>query len=63
MEAFEAKQIMFRSGGICGIPVKDGISRLFGDLEDRDSRPFEGVEVADQVTLRIEVSILIGTLC
>ena len=64
MDAFEAKDIVFLKGGVCGFPVRDGASKRFQGLEQRDSRPFEGVEVADQATLRIEASIwaLIGTL-
>lgn len=57
MEAFEPMEITFRKGGTCGIPVRDGISKHFSGLEKRDSRPFEGVDVAEQCTLRIEVSI------
>jgi hypothetical protein len=45
----------FKKGERCGIPVKDGILKSFGDLEDRDSRPFSGIDIADQPTLRIEV--------
>ena len=57
METFEPMEITFRKGGICGIPVRDGVSKHFSGLERRDSRPFEGVDVAEQCTLRIEVSI------
>lgn len=49
-------KITFRKGDRCGIPVKDAISKCFEDLKGRDSRPFEGVDIADQATLRIEVS-------
>lgn len=49
-------KITFRKGDQCGILVRDAISKRFEGLERRDSRPFEGVDVADQVTLRIEVS-------
>ncbi|KAF9645446.1 hypothetical protein BDM02DRAFT_3131066 [Thelephora ganbajun] len=54
METFEKKEITFRKGGLCGIPVRDGILKRFEGLEGRDSRPFEGVDVADQVVLRID---------
>ena len=53
---FEPKKITFRKGGRCGILVKDAVLRSYEGLENRDSRPFEGVDIADQVTLRIEVS-------
>lgn len=54
---FTRRAITFRRGGRCGILVKDAIDRNFRDLERRDSRPFEDVDdVADQPTLRIEVS-------
>jgi len=58
-------EITFKKGERCGIPVKDAISGDFRDLEGRDSRPFEGVDVADQVTLRLEVSIraLVDLFC
>ncbi|KAF9654137.1 hypothetical protein BDM02DRAFT_3086137 [Thelephora ganbajun] len=54
MEAFEPKKITFRKGEHCGVPVRDAISKHYEDLERRDSRPFEGVDVADQVILRID---------
>lgn len=60
METFEPLKIIFRNGGQCGIPVRDGIAKQFRDLERRDSRPFQDVSVADQATLRIEVGV--GTL-
>ena len=51
-------EIIFRKNGICGIPVQDGVSKKFRDLQNRDSRPFENAtDVSDQVTLRLEVSI------
>ena len=56
MEVFERKTITFRKEGKCGILVKDGISKNYKDLEGRDSRPFEGVDVSDVPTVRIEVS-------
>ena len=56
MESFEPKKITFRKGGRCGIPVDGGISRDYRDLEGRDSRPFEVVDISDRPTLRIEVS-------
>ena len=52
---FEPRRITFRKGGKCGIPVKDGILKSFQGLEDRDSRPFSGIDIADQPALRIEV--------
>ena len=55
MDPFEQMEIVFRKGGRCGFPVRDGVSRRFQGLEGRDSRPFEGVQVADQATLRLEV--------
>lgn len=62
--AFDPMKITFRKAGQCGILVRDAISKNFRDLERRDSRPFEGVDIADQVTLRIEVSgrALVGVL-
>lgn len=54
--AFEPMKITFRKAGQCGILVRDGISKNFRDLVGRDSRPFQDVEIVDQVTLRIEVS-------
>lgn len=56
MDNFEQKEIVFRKGVVCGFPVRDGILKRFHNLEERDSRPFENAGVADQATLRIEVS-------
>ena len=42
---FEPRTIAFRMGGMCGIPVKDGISNNYEDLEERASWPFKGVDV------------------
>ena len=56
MESFDPKKITFRKGGKCGISVQDGISQNYRDLEGRDSRPFDGVDVSDVPTVRIEVS-------
>ena len=54
---FEAIKITFQKGELCGIPVKDAISKNHEGLKGRDSRPFEGSkDVAHSVTLRIEVS-------
>ena len=53
---FKPRRITFRKGGQCGIPVKDGILGIFESLEDRDSWPFSGIDIADQPALRIEVS-------
>lgn len=49
-------KIAFRKADRCGILVKDAIAKHFEGLKGRDSRPFEGVDIADQATLRIEVS-------
>ena len=59
----EATTIIFRKGGKCGIPVKDGISTNYNGLKRRNSRPFEGVNVIDLPRVIIEVSdwTLIGT--
>jgi hypothetical protein len=64
MDPFDKQEITFRRGGRCGFPVGDGVSRRFQCLDNRDLRPFEGVNVADQATLRIEVSLwtLIGII-
>jgi hypothetical protein len=56
METFEEQQVIFRKGGLRGISIRDGCSKNYSGLERRDSRPFEGVDVADSCTLRIEVS-------
>ena len=57
MDAFTTHEITFRKEGVCGISVRDGILKRYSGLERRDSRPFEGMDVADSCTLRIEVSI------
>jgi len=54
--AFETNEITFQKGEQCGIPVKDAIAKSFKGLKNRDSRPFEGADVADQAILRMEVS-------
>ena len=54
--AFEPMTITFRKADRCGIAVRDAISKRFEGLQGRDTRPFEGVDIADQATLRIEVS-------
>ncbi|KAF9786706.1 hypothetical protein BJ322DRAFT_1051483 [Thelephora terrestris] len=54
METFEEQQVIFRKGGLRGISIRDGCSKNYSGLERRDSRPFEGVDVADSCTLRIE---------
>jgi len=56
MEVFEPKTITFRKGEKCGIPVRDGISKNYRDLGGRDSWPFEGLNVSEMPTVRIEVS-------
>jgi len=56
MDSFEATTIPFKKGRSCGILVKDGISKSYNGLELRDSRPFEGVNVANLPALRINVS-------
>jgi len=53
---FETNEITFQKGEQCGILMRDAISKNFKDLKGRDSRPFEGADVADQVILRMEVS-------
>jgi len=53
---FEPMKITFRKADLCGIPIGDAISKRFEGLKGRDSRPFKDVDVADQATLRIEVS-------
>lgn len=53
---FEPKKITFQKGNQCGILVKDAVLKRFEGLTKRDTRPFEGVDIADQCTLRIEVS-------
>ena len=53
---YEAKKVAFRKGNQCGILVGDAVLKRYEGLENRDSRPFEGIDVADQGTLRIEVS-------
>lgn len=56
LDSFLPMEIIFRKKDRCGIPVRDGISKCFRDLQGRDSRPFDGINVADVANLRIEVS-------
>ena len=52
---FAAKKITFEKGGKCGILIKDGTSKSYEGLKGRDSRPFEDMDIAGQVTLKIKV--------
>lgn len=57
LERFQAITITFRKELLCGILIRDGISKHYQGLDGRDSGPFENADVADVACLRINVSI------